>query len=217
MRIITISRQFGSGGRELGKRLADLLGWDYYDKEIISMLAEKEQLDPEYVRSIVNDHHWDTVPLTYRHSFARHELVPDPHIKLMAGQRRIIQQIAEAGNDCIIVGRNADIILRDYGPFRLSVCADIEDRLARCMKHELKKGDDALSEKEVLRNIRRIDKDRRRLRESLTGKDPADSSVFDLTVNAGKWDIRQLALALAEFALRWFAQKEQIPGCSSNE
>ena len=40
MRIITVSRQFGSGGRELGKRLSDLLGWDYYDKEIIETLAE---------------------------------------------------------------------------------------------------------------------------------------------------------------------------------
>ena len=42
MRIITISRQFGSGGRELGKRLADFLGWDYYDKEIIDTLAQDQ-------------------------------------------------------------------------------------------------------------------------------------------------------------------------------
>ena len=42
MRIITISRQFGSGGRELGKRLSDQLGWDYYDKEIIETLAEDQ-------------------------------------------------------------------------------------------------------------------------------------------------------------------------------
>ena len=45
MRIITISRQFGSGGRELGKRLSDLLGWDYYDKEIIETLAEDQGMD----------------------------------------------------------------------------------------------------------------------------------------------------------------------------
>ena len=50
MRIITVSRQFGSGGRELGKRLADLLGWDYYDKEIIEALAEDQGMSPEHVR-----------------------------------------------------------------------------------------------------------------------------------------------------------------------
>ena len=48
MQIITISRQFGSGGRELGKRLADYLGWDYYDKEIIKTLANEHGLDEAY-------------------------------------------------------------------------------------------------------------------------------------------------------------------------
>ena len=46
MKIITVSRQFGSGGRELGKRLADLLEWDYYDREIIEALAEEQGLEP---------------------------------------------------------------------------------------------------------------------------------------------------------------------------
>lgn len=45
MNIITVSREFGSGGRELGKRLADFLGYDYYDSEIISAVAEKSGLD----------------------------------------------------------------------------------------------------------------------------------------------------------------------------
>ena len=49
MRIITISREFGSGGRELGKRLADELGFDYYDREIISSIAAKQGLDENYV------------------------------------------------------------------------------------------------------------------------------------------------------------------------
>ena len=51
MHIITISRQFGSGGRELGKRLADRLGWDYYDREIIDSIARDHGLDPEFVKA----------------------------------------------------------------------------------------------------------------------------------------------------------------------
>ena len=48
MRIITVSRQFGSGGREVGERLAEILGWDYYDKEIIEMLVERHDLDEDF-------------------------------------------------------------------------------------------------------------------------------------------------------------------------
>ena len=49
MRIITISREFGSGGRELGKRLADILGFDYYDREIITAIAQAQGMDENYV------------------------------------------------------------------------------------------------------------------------------------------------------------------------
>ena len=49
MKIITISREFGSGGREVGKRLADALGFQYYDREIITAVAQKSSLDEEYV------------------------------------------------------------------------------------------------------------------------------------------------------------------------
>ena len=54
MRIVTISREFGSGGRELGKRLADALGFDYYDREIITAIAEKQQLDENDVEKALD-------------------------------------------------------------------------------------------------------------------------------------------------------------------
>ena len=58
MKIITISREFGSGGRELGKRLADLLGFDYYDREIITSIARDTGLDEKYVANILERHGW---------------------------------------------------------------------------------------------------------------------------------------------------------------
>ena len=64
MRILTVSRQFGSGGRELGKRLSDLLGWDYYDREIIQALAREKGLDPEYVHQMLSSHGWHHYQLT---------------------------------------------------------------------------------------------------------------------------------------------------------
>ena len=115
-----------------------------------------------------------------------------------------IQQLYNAV-DGLIVGRDADVILQDYKPFRIFACADLEARLRRCLAFEEKKPRrERLSEKEILRNIRRIDKNRARTREVLTGKTHGDASAFDLTVNTAGWEIKRLTDAVADFALRWF-------------
>ena len=204
-KIITVSRQFGSGGRELGKRLSDLLGWDYYDREIIQMLSEQQGLDPEYVHKALSGHGWHQVQLTYRDTFRQPVGTGWRQTEVLVKQREIIREIAAEGNDCVIVGRDADVILQDEHPFRIYVCADLQSRLARCARFEEKKApEERLTEKEILRNIRRIDRNRRQIREILTGKSAADQSAFDLTVNATYWDIKKLAEAVAEFSARWF-------------
>ena len=205
IRIITVSRQFGSGGRELGKRLSDLLGWDYYDREIIQALADEQGLDPEYVRRVVNGHGWNHYQLTYRNSFRQPADDSWRHTEVLVRQREILREVAEAGNHCVIVGRDADVILHDYRPFRVFVCADLQARIERCMRYEEKKEPaERLSEKEILRNIHRIDRNRRRIREILTGKSAGDGSSFDLTVNATNWEIKKLAAAVADFSGKWF-------------
>ncbi len=204
-RIITVSRQFGSGGRELGKRVSDLLGWDYYDREIIQLLSEQQGLDPEYVHRALSSHGWHQYQLTYRNSFHQPMGAAWRQTEVLVKQREIIREIAAEGSDCVIVGRDADVILHDESPFRIYVCADIQSRLARCTRFEEKKEPaERLTEKEILSNIRRIDRNRRQIREILTGKSAADGSAFDLTVNATNWDIKKLAEAVAEFSVRWF-------------
>lgn len=205
MRIITISRQFGSGGREMGERLAERLGWDYYDREIIEALAEKQGLDPEYVRRVLSGHGWQQYQHTYRHSFRQISSGAWRHTEMLVQEREILTEIAEAGNDCVIVGRDADVVLQEYHPFRVFVCADMESRVARCLQHEERREEeDRLTEKEILRNIRRIDRNRRQTREILTGKNAGDGSTFDLTVNAAGWDLEKLAEAVADFSKAWF-------------
>ena len=209
IRIITVSRQFGSGGRELGKRLSDILGWDYYDREIIQALADEQGLDPEYVHRVVHGHGWNHYQLTYRNSFRQPADDSWRHTEVLVRQREILREVAEAGNHCVIVGRDADVILHDYRPFRVFVCADLQARIGRCVRYEEKKEPaERLSEKEILRNIRRIDRNRRRIREILTGKSSGDGSAFDLTVNASGWEIRNLAQAVADFSCRWFGEAE---------
>ena len=205
MRIITISRQFGSGGRELGKRLSDLLGWDYYDRQIIQALAEEQGLTPEDVHRMLGSHGWHHYQLTYRNSFQQALAGSWKGTELLVRHREILQEIAETGNDCVIVGRDANVILQEYQPFRIFVCAEMASRIARCARYEEKRpAEERLTEKEILRNIRRIDRNRRMLREVLTGKSAGDGSAFDLTVNATGWDIKKLAEAVAVFSGHWF-------------
>ncbi len=205
MRIITVSRQFGSGGRELGKRLSDLLGFDYYDREIIEALALKQGMDPETVRRELGSHGWHHYQMTFRNSFHQSVAGVPGQTGMLLAQREILLEIAEAGNDCVIVGRDADVVLHENHPFRICVCADMQSRLERCLRHEEKKPpEERIPEKEILRNIRRIDRNRRRTREILTGKSAVDGSGFDLTVNASGWEIKKLAEAVADFSRHWF-------------
>ena len=218
MRIITVSRQFGSGGRELGKRLSDVLGWDYYDKEIIEVLAEDQGMDQEQVRELLSHHGWNNVQLTFQNSFVNLGFDHGMRTQLLLRQSEIIRNIAEVGNDCIIVGRDADVILQENHPFRVYVCADLHSRLERCMAYERKKPRASrLTEKEILRNIRRIDKNRSLTREVLTGKRHSDSSMFDLTVNATDWEIKPMTAAVADFALRWFEEQDRKAAAAEEE
>ena len=207
MRIITISRQFGSGGRELGKRLSDRLGWDYYDREIIDALAEAHGYEPDFVKRALVNHGWQNMQLTYRNSFSHLLYDPGQRTELLVREREILRGIAELDSDCIIIGRDADVILEDCHPFRIFICAELQARLERCMRHEERRPEaERLTEKQILRNIRRMDRNRARTREILTGKSSGDCSAFDLTVNTTGWEIHRLTEAVADFALRRFEE-----------
>lgn len=202
MKIITISREFGSGGRELGKRLADVLGFDFYDREIITAIAQAQGLKEDYVEKALENHVWQQIPLTYRHSFTSNAVMQMTHTELLMEQKRVIESIAKAGKDCIIVGRNADVILAQEKPFNIFVCADMEAKVRRCM--ERAEESEKLSRKAIEQNIRRIDKNRAQTREMITGAKWGQSNQYQLTVNTSDWEIKELTPAVADFALRWF-------------
>ena len=202
MRIITISREFGSGGRELGKRMADELNFAYYDREIITAIAQKNGLDEKYVESALDRSVAPAFPLTFRRSFTMPHVTQAPRTDLLLAQKQVIDSIADAGRDCIIVGRNADVLLRRYRPMSIFVCADAEAKVRRCI--ERAEVGEKLTEDDILRNMRQIDKNRARTREILTGSKWGDRSAYDLIINTTDWNIKKLAPAMAEFAGRWF-------------
>lgn len=199
--IITISREFGSGGRELGKRLAEALGYDYYDKEILAALADQKELNETYMQNALNQHMWRSIPLTFRHSFygVYYFSMPDPN--LIAKERCLLESIAKSGKNCVIVGCNADILLREYRPFKIFVCADMDAKVRRCT--ERAEESEKLSRKELEQNITRIDKNRRHTRELLTDQKWGTGSAYHLTVNTTNWIIKELVLLVAEFVKSW--------------
>lgn len=204
-RIITISREFGSGGRELGKRLADALGIDYYDREIITAIAEQTGFGEDYVERILESHAWQSIPLNFRHSFANINMIEPTQTGFLIEQKRVIEKIAKAKKDCVIVGRNADILLSDENPFRIFVFAGMDARIRRCTERA-EEGEN-LSPKEMEKNIRRIDQNRARIREILSGSKWGDSGMYHLTINTTDWNIKELTPAVAEFVTRWYEKK----------
>ena len=203
MRIITISREFGSGGRELGKRLADLTGYDYYDSEIISAVAKKSGLDAGYVEKALSNHGWKDHVITFRGTLSSSAYIQSSSkISLLLEQKKVIEEIAALGKDCIIVGRNADMILRDCDPFNIFVCADTNAKVKRCVERA-REGEN-LTEKELLRQMKQIDKNRSQTRELIGGSAWGQRDVYHLMVNTTGWEIKELVPAVADFAERWF-------------
>lgn len=204
MRIVTISREFGSGGRELGKHLAGLLGYDYYDREIITAIARQSGLDEGYVEMALEKRDWQSMPLTFGRSFAGINGMQQMQTNLLVEQKRVIEGIAKIGKDCVIVGRNADVLLADKEPFRIFVCAGMDAKVRRCMERA-SEGED-ISRKGAEQNIRRIDKSRAKAREILGGGKWGTGSAYHLTVNTEGWDLEELASAVEGFILRWYGR-----------
>lgn len=201
MNIITISREFGSGGREVGKRLADALGYDYYDTEIVETIAEKCELDPEYVDSILEKGVFTEISITFGHSFS---YVPYQHHKgfsVIEKQSEIIKELAKKGN-CVIVGRNADIILRKLKPLRIFVHASFDSRLKRCI--ERADESENLTERQLKRKIKAIDRARATTHSYYSEIRWGDKEGYDLCINTTNLQIKSVIPSLADYVKDWF-------------
>ena len=109
-RIITISREFGSGGRFIGEEVAKKLGIAYYDKNIINEIAEKSGLSPEYIQENAE---LSPKKGLFAYAFAGRDVTgKSVEDMVYEAQRKVILELAEK-EPCVIIGRNADYILKD--------------------------------------------------------------------------------------------------------
>jgi len=197
--IITIGREFGSGGRELGHKLARELKIAYYDKQILSEIVEKTDFSREYVQEVIENR------LTYM-------LPPAFSTGMSLGneyQIRQMQEIVKAQNDvikematkssCVIVGRCADYILRenkDITLFRIFVYADIESRIKRCQERAPE--DEDYTDKELEKHIRRVDKNRANYYADYTLQKWGDKSNYDMCINTTNVNIDEIVKHLSK-------------------
>ncbi len=204
MRIITISREFGSGGRELGELIAKKLGFAYFDKEIISIVAERSQMDEHYVEAVLDRGMFREIHMTHHgHSIANMSSVTHTARRIIDEQHKIINEIAEKG-DCVIVGRNADVFLAEHEPLKLFVYATGEAKLARC--RERAPENEHLSDRSLKKIIKRIDKMRARTHIFYSDIPWGDKRGYHLCVNTTDTDIEALAGILADYARHWFEE-----------
>ena len=195
-KIITIGREFGSGGRELGRRLARELGFDYYDKEILTAIADHTSLSEEYVQQVVESRPRQLYPITVNRSF----MYMDPQPMQQAGavfqaQQEIIREMASRSS-CVIVGRCADYILRDENPFRIFVYASMESRIARC-RARAEEGE-KLTDKEYRQQIIKMDKARASYYSFYTDMKWGDKLNYELCINTTNQDIPALVQVISK-------------------
>ena len=204
-KIITISREFDSGGRELGKRLADELGIPCYDHEIIEMIAKENGFDERYVANVSEKSIEAAYPMTIGHRFAMPPLqIMDQPIRVAAAQRQIIENFAKQ-SDCVIVGRCADVILEEMHPLNLFVYADMESKLQRCIDRA-PEGEN-LTRNELLRMIRQIDKQRLQHHQMYSDLKWGAKEAYHLCVNTSGKEIKKLIPALAQYVRVWFDEE----------
>lgn len=192
---ICIGRQYGSGGRMVGRKVAERLGATYYDSEILDLAARESGLCREvFERSDERKGFFGAAFRAMSSFVGMGTAYPgqDRDVQLFEIQAEAIRKAADEAN-CVFIGRAADYILRDR-PFRLSifVTADEPDRIRWVCSH------DHVGDREALRLMERIDERRAAFYSLYSGKTWGAAASYDLCINTSKVGIDGAAEIIAE-------------------
>ena len=197
--IITIARQFGSGGHEIGKRLAEKLNIPFYDKELLIHTAQASGLSEEVIS------YFDEQPtnsLLYSLSTGVYSLTEagvvnysqPVHQRVFQAQFDTIRALAEKGS-CVIVGRCADYVLENHpNVVRVFLHGDLEDRIRRVAEY------DGITPAEAKSRINKSDKKRANYYNFYSGKKWGVSSSYDLCLNTSTVGYENAVDFIADFA-----------------
>lgn len=199
--IVTIGRQYGSGGSEIGKRLAENLGLHCYDKEILRMDSNESGIKESYFH-LADERAGNRLlykiisgmtPEMGAPSFGSDLVSAD---NLFRFQSEVIRKLA-AEESCVMIGRCADYILEGTeGLVRIFLYADMEDRAERIRSKNLYEAND------VIKNIKRIDKERRDYHRYYTGRSWEDVANYDLMLNTSSLGVTGTVEAIKDYIRR---------------
>ena len=194
--IICISRECGSGGRDLGDRIGEMLGIPVYGKELISKVAKKSDMSEEYVKNHEENpsySHILGVPIGHPALGVQYDGIMTPE-KLFLVQTEVIKEIAREEKSCVFVGRCADIILQGReNLYSFFVHAPREYRIERIMETE------NLSRREAKKKVKQIDWERSSYHDYYTGIKWGHPSNYDLVINTEKSGSDRAAGAIIEY------------------
>ena len=180
-KVITIAREYGSGGREIGLKLSETLGIPFYDKELLKLVAEDGGLHEDFIAA--NE---EKAPRIMAPTFGRAMIdtfyQPSLSDTIFIEQTRVIRQLAEQG-PCVIVGRCADYVLKNTA-FKVYVHAGMDFKIAR--KHLVAPEKADLSDEEMEKYINDVEKRRRRFYEHYTGYRKGLAENYDLCIKTDK-------------------------------
>ena len=177
-RIITISREFGSGGRFIGEEVAKKLGIAYYDKNIIGQIAEKSGLSPEYIQENAE---LSPKKGLFAYAFSGRDITgKSVEDMVYEAQRNIILELAEK-EPCVIIGRNADYILKDRDDvLNVFIHGDMLEKIKRIT------GLYNVKEKEAVKMMADTDKRRRTNYNFYTDQNLGKASNYTLCLNSSQ-------------------------------
>ena len=178
--IITISREFGSGGRTIGKLVAERLGYQFYDRELVNKVAERSGFSPEFIEES-GEYASARSSLLFAMATAGQYSADglSMHDRLYIEQTRFIEELAEQGK-CVIVGRCADYILRDNKDcLHVFIHADMASRAKRIVERYGEK------DKSPEKRLAEKDQKRRVYYKNYTGRNWGQAQNYDLCLNSG--------------------------------
>ena len=184
--VITIGREFGSGGHEIGMKLAERLGIPCYDREIITMAAEEGGLDPKLIERNEEGAHRISEKGKSRMPFFSLSYTPDFSDAIYLQQCKVIKDLAEKG-PCVIVGRCADFVLRNEGSINVFIAASMPYKIKRKRLVAIEKKD--YTDEQMARYITDMNNARANYYNHYTGGKWGNSGTYHLCVHSDLVDV----------------------------
>lgn len=197
--VITIGREYGSGGKYIGERLAEELNLKLYDKELLNKVAEESGMDLNILEQMDEKQEecfWYTFAMSLYQQDSLDTLAEIPsNEKIFIEQAKIIEELAKKG-DCIIIGRCSNVILRNR-PDVLNIfvySSELDFKVKRKMQYG-----DFESELEAIKAIERIDKERETYYNYFTKENWGDRKSYDLMIDTSKIGVDKAVELIKEY------------------